>query len=91
MVNVDADRILSSIQFWIAMTVLIAMIGVSHYRIQQLEEAVDDLSVAIDVKTADRWTRAEALREWEFHRGREHSGEQGEVPHSHTENWRVSP
>ena len=91
MVEIDTTRLLSTTHFWIALVVLVSMLAVSHYRLMLVEDAVDELAIAIDVKTADRWTRADALKEWEFHLKRQHTGEQGEVPHTHTDNWRVSP
>ena len=63
----------------------VAKIQTSIYNI---EEDLKEIKYSIAVRTADRYYKQDAERDWKFHREREHRGSEGEVPHSHI---RTSP
>ena len=50
--------------------------------LQQIRKSLDAISLELIERTEDRWHKTDAMREWNFHREREHRGENGEVPHS---------
>jgi hypothetical protein len=51
----------------------------------ELRQEINRIEKTINERTSDRWNKSDALREWEYHRKREHTGIQGEVPHTHIE------
>ena len=58
--------------------------------LEHLKQDMVELKSLVEVKTADRWYRSDAEREWQFHREREHDGL---TPHNHIDDHRtrVSP
>ena len=52
-------------------------------QLSQLAEDLSELKITIQVRTADRYYRQDAERDWEFHLDKMHRGKDGEVPHTH--------
>ena len=85
-------------------TITRSVIADHSKELQAIRDSQSELIVTMDQiqnelmnRTQDRYYRTDADREWAFHRDREHKGQDGEVPHSHSfdefgnQKRRVSP